>query len=347
MEVPFNEIVTGRKCFFILPDLSLMPEAYVQDFFALGYECYYIGNDGRTTIQKKIDSILKLFKDVILFINIDYEIPDLRWSEYLRELITTKKATTEQIGIMFSKRQSTVEKENIEQIFFKELELKRGYIQLEFQKKFNGELIARALFNNQAQGRRKTIRALCSNACTYKFTYGEKNDAISGSLQDISLSHFTILMEDQPLPVKLYEKVQKIHFNIRGSFFQSDAILVMERKISETNTLYVFSFVTSAGGTGVDERTKETLVPVLYSMISSNCLKLLEQEYRKEDDVPAAQEEPAVEADKEASAEAVPEVKISAEQEMDPEIAALGEEPEKEEPAKEESAKEEPEEKTE
>ncbi|MBO4532804.1 MAG: hypothetical protein J5726_03815 [Treponema sp.] len=337
MEIPFNEIVTGRKCFFILPDLSLMPEAYVQDFFALGYECYYIGNDGRTTIQKKIDSILKLFKDVILFINIDYEIPDLRWSEYLRELITTKKATTEQIGIMFSKRQSTVEKENIEQIFFKELELKRGYIQLEFQKKFNGELIARALFNNQAQGRRKTIRALCSNACTYKFTYGEKNDAISGSLQDISLSHFTILMEDQPLPVKLYEKVQKIHFNIRGSFFQSDAILVMERKISETSTLYVFSFVTSAGGTGVDERTKETLVPVLYSMISSNCLKLLEQEYRREDDPQPAQEEVAKEADKEENK--VAEVKISAEQEMDPEIAALGEEPEKEEsePQKEES----------
>ena len=322
MEIPVNEIVTGRKCFFILPDLSLMPESFVEDLFALGFECYYIGNDGRANIQKKIDSILTLFKDVILYINIDYEIEDLKWPEYIRELLA-KKATREQFGIMFAKRQSAVENQTIEQIYFKILDLKKGFIQLEYQKKFNFEIIARTLFNAQAQGRRKAIRALCSKACTYKFTYGD-GDTIFGSLQDISLSHFTILVEDGPLPIKLYEKVHDIHFSIKGSFFQTDAILVMERAVGETKKLYIFSFVTSTGANGLDDKIKTILVPVLHAMVSGNCIELLKAEYLKE--TPPEPEETATESGKEAAAE----VKISAEQEMDPEIAALGKESQEE-----------------
>ena len=325
MEVPVNEIVTGRKCFFILPDLSLMPESFVQDLFALGFECYYIGNDGRANIQKKINSILTLFKDVLIYINIDYEIYDLKWPEYIRDLIVSKKATKDQFGIMFAKRQSAVENKNIEQTYFKDLQLQRGYIQLEYQRKFNFEIIARTLFNNQAQGRRKAIRALCSKACTYKFTFGDFNDTFFGALQDISLSHFTILVEDGPLPIKLYEKVHDIHFSIKGYLFQTDAILVMERPVGETKKLYIFSFVTSTGANGLDDRTKTIIVPVLHEMVSVNCIELLKSEYLKE--TPQETQEAVTQADKDAATE----VKISAEQEMDPEIAALYVEPEKKE----------------
>ncbi len=323
-----NEIVTGRKCFFVLPDPSLMPVSFLQDFFSLGYECYYIGNDGRVPVQKKIETILKLFKDVIFFINIDYEVSDLQWPEYIYNLISTKKASPEQFGITFLKRQSTVEIETLKRLYFDELGLKLGYIQLEYQKKNNLGIVAKALFNIQAQGRRKTIRALCSSACTYKLDY--EKESFSGSLQDISLSHFSILVKDAPLPVKLYEKVHDIHFNIRGSFFHSDAILVMQRTVGTAN-LYVFAFVTQTGANGLDERTKSLLVPVLYNMISTNCIGLLEKHYHDDDGKKEEEAAGNVEgAATETAAEAPIEAKISAEQEMDPEIAALGEEPEKE-----------------
>ncbi len=301
MEVPVNEIVTGRKCFFILPDPSLMPIPFLEDFFALGFECYYIGNDGRVPVQKKIETILKLFKDVIFYVNIDYEVYDLHWPAYIRELLESKKATPEQFGIVFLKRQSSVELETISNIYFKELKLKLGYIQLEYQKKNNLEIVAKALFAIQAQGRRKTIRALCSSACTYKFDY--ERESFSGSLQDISLSHFSILVKDAPLPIKLYEKIYGIHFNVRGSFFHSDAILAMQRTIGTAN-LYVFAFVTPSGTSGLDERTKSLLVPVLYSMISTVCLGLLEKHYHdeeKKEEPPATEgEAPAVEQAQEA-----------------------------------------------
>ena len=334
MEVPVNEIVTGRKCFFILPDLSLMPESFVEDLFALGFECYYIGTDGRANIQKKIDSILNLFKDVILYINIDYEIDDLKWPEYIRELLKTK-ATRDQFGIMFAKRQSAVENQNIEQTYFKDLELQKGFIQLEYQRKFNFAIIARTLFNNQAQGRRKAIRAICSKACTYKFNYGEFNDSFFGSLQDLSLSHFTILVEDGPLPVKMYEKIHEIHFSLKGALFQSDAILVMERPVGETKKLYIFSFVTSTGASGLDDRTKTIIVPVLHEMVSYNCIELLKSEYLKE--IPQEPQEAAPVARDEAFTK-------RKDPEIDPEIAALYVEPEEKEKEEETEEKEQPEE---
>ena len=339
MDIHVNEIVTGRKCFFILPDLSLMPESFVKDLFALGFECYYISNDGRSDIKKKINSILTLFKDVILYINIDYEVYDLKWPEYIRELLT-KKATRDQFGIVFSKRQSAVENQNIEQIYFKILELQKGFIQLEYQRKFNFEIIARTLFNNQAQGRRKAIRAICSKACTYKFNYGENNDTFFGSLQDISLSHFTILVEETPLPIKLYEKIHDIHFSLKGYLFQSDAILVMERAVDEKKLLYVFSFVTSTGANGLDDKTKAIIVPVLHEMVSANCIELLKAEYLKE----MEEETPETQQAEEAPTEIV--YKKREEPEIDPEIAALYVEPESDE-SKETQETEESEEKTE
>ena len=53
MGLPVNEIVNGRKTFFITPDTSLMPELYLEDFFVLGYECYFIENDKRVSLDKK------------------------------------------------------------------------------------------------------------------------------------------------------------------------------------------------------------------------------------------------------------------------------------------------------
>ena len=49
MGITIKEIVTGRKTFFITPDMSLFPESFLEDYFALGYECYFVEN----TIRKK------------------------------------------------------------------------------------------------------------------------------------------------------------------------------------------------------------------------------------------------------------------------------------------------------
>jgi hypothetical protein len=280
--ISVSDIVMGRKTFFILPDTSLMPTSYLEDYFALGYECYYIENDKRVKFQKKVDVILSLFKDLILFFNVDFTIPDFEWSEYIQNLVIEHKIQ-DSVGILYTKRATKEDKARIEKKYLYELGVRCGCTQLEYQKKQNFELIAKLLFANQAQGRRKTIRALCSAACTYSVTYGSHQISAAGVLQDISLSHFTILSPGSGLEIKLYEKLKDIHFNIRGFLFRSDAVLVMERPVNG-DMLYVFAFINSNGTTGLEARTRSLLIPALYKLLSSNCTALLEQLYVKVDE---------------------------------------------------------------
>ncbi|SFI99570.1 hypothetical protein SAMN04487775_11061 [Treponema bryantii] len=286
MGIPVEEIVTGRKTFFILPDTSLMPESFLDDYFALGYECYYVPFDKRINVQKKVKVITSLFKDLIIFFNIDYELPGLDWEDYIYDYIHEYN-NANSVGILYTKRQSKLEKTQLERKYLYEYGCRCGCIQLEYQKNNNFDLIGKILFANQAQGRRKTIRALCSSSCTYTYYRGQNyNDPVTGSLQDISLSHFTILVSGDDLGIKLYEKIQDIHFNLKGFLFRSGAILAMERPVNG-GMLYVFSFINSNGSAGLDDRIREQLIPALYKILSNNCNHLLDQTYAATpDDLP-------------------------------------------------------------
>ena len=288
MGITVNEIVTGRKTFFILPDTSLMPKTYLEDYFSLGYECYYVPFDKRYKMERKVKVITSLFKDLIIFFNIDYNLPDFDWEDYIYDYVK-ENDNAASVGILYTKRQTKLEKTTLERKYLYEMGIRCGCVQLEYQKSNNFELIGKILYANQAQGRRKTIRALCSSACTYTYTYGPYKDSFTGILQDISLSHFTVLVSGTGLEIKLYEKIPDIHFNIRGFLFRSDAVLVMERPVNG-DMLYVFAFVTSSGANGLDDRTRGLLVPALYKLLSVNCNAILDQMYQKAVEEEAAEE---------------------------------------------------------
>lgn len=280
MGISVKEIVTGRKTFFITPDTTLIPESYLEDYFALGYECYFVENDKRVKLEKKLDILISLFHDVIFFFNIDYSIQDLDWSVFIRNIIDSysNKAS---IGVLFTKRQSKDEKTRLEQKYLYEMGLSCGCVQLEYQKKQNFEIIEKILYANQAQGRRKNIRALCTSACTFNCNYNGMQT--TGVLQDVSLSHFSFVFPEGKLNVQLYEKISDFHFNIRGFMFRSDAVLIMERPI-DGQVLYVFAFVSSTGANGLDPRIKQLLIPNVYKLMASNCKTILDQIYNKVDE---------------------------------------------------------------
>ena len=220
-----------------------------------------------------------------MFFNVDAYSYDIKWDSYIEELLERSESAP-LFGVMYSKRQTSADKAMIEKRFLYDMGLQCGCVQLEYKKNENFDLLSKTLFANQAQGRRKTIRALCSSACTYTFFRDDKEHSISGTLQDISLSHFSILTEKEDFKVKLYEKITNIHFNIKGFLFQSDAILVMERPVEE-KMLYVFSFVNSNGANGLNDRIKHLFIPVLYKMISTACIELIDEHYFKADELNA------------------------------------------------------------
>lgn len=277
MAVSLNEIVTGRKTFFITPDRSRFPENFLEEYFAMGYECYFIENDKRLPLQKKIEIIISIFKDCILFFNIDAPVDDIFWPKYIWQL-KMQYGNRVLIGITYTKRQAREEKAKIERKYLLEIGISCGAVQLEYQKGTNFIIIQNLLFANQAQGRRKTIRAVCNKSCTLMFSFdGAQYTSV---LQDISLSHFSIIFPEAKLNIQLYEKLKDIHFNINGFLFVSDAILIMERPINDQK-LYVLSFVNSNGTNGLDDRIRQLLTPSVYQLMSSNTLVVLNQLFDK------------------------------------------------------------------
>lgn len=284
MGISIKEIVTGRKTFFIAPDTTLIPESFLEDYFALGYECYFIEHDKNTSLERKVEILLSVFHDVILFFNIDYLPEQMSWPIFIRNIIENY-SNQASIGVVYKKRQTKDEKAFLERKYLYEMGLNCGCIQLEYQKKTNFEIIAKILYANQAQGRRKNIRALCTKACTFQFNW--KNIDYNGTLQDISLSHFSFIYPEGKLNVQLYEKIAGFHFNIRGFIFRSDALLIMQRPMGNYgDTLFVFAFVSSTGASGLDNRIKELLVPNIYQLMASSCKNLLQQIYTKVSDNP-------------------------------------------------------------
>ena len=108
-----------------------------------------------------------------MFFNVDAYSYDIKWDSYIEELLERSESAP-LFGVMYSKRQTSADKAMIEKRFLYDMGLQCGCVQLEYKKNENFDLLSKTLFANQAQGRRKTIRALCSSACTYTFFHDDK-----------------------------------------------------------------------------------------------------------------------------------------------------------------------------
>ncbi len=267
-----DEIVKGRKTFFIAPDKSLFPEAYLEEFLTLGYECYFIDTDIFLPISIKIDIILSIFKDSIIFFNIDGPIQNDTWANLIHK--ASVKYPEALFGVMYAKRLIAGEKEKLEKYYLFNLGCKCGCVQLEYQKKNNFTIIQKALYANQAMGRRKNVRAVCTSSCSVKFV-GSDSKMHSVKLNDVSISHFSITVHpEDEVEFKDYEKIIDAQFYIKGLHFRSDAVLFMSRPI-ENGILYIFAFTSEDGQIGLEKINRQLIIPKIYGIMVDNCQDLL------------------------------------------------------------------------
>ncbi len=267
-----QDIIQGRKTFFIVPDPSLLPETYLEDFMSLGYEAYIINDDRYCPLKKKIDSIISIFQDSILFFYIDTRVPDVDWLRYIRHLQEDYDDKL-LIGVLYAKRKSEGEKLRLERQYLFEIGIKCGCIAMEYQKEKNFSLISKVMYANQAQGRRKNIRAVTDKSSKVNFDFN--GGIFNGRLVDISLSHFSCIMSAD-LKIPIYEKIENIYIDVNGLHFKTDGILLMERMM-DGKCLYVFIFSRrSDGAQGLDRDVYQRLSEKIYQMITDKVKMIMQ-----------------------------------------------------------------------
>mgnify|MGYP003571291650 CR=1 FL=1 len=267
-------IIEGRKTFFISPDPSLLPETYLEDYMARGYETYIIGDDRYCPLKAKVEVIIETFTDSILFFYVDSQVKGVKWEKYIKEL-QQKYMGRILIGVLYLKRQNEEEKKNLEKYYLFDVGIQCGCIALEYQKNKNFALIDKVMFANQACGRRKNIRAICDTRSRVSFI--TKRGQVKGSVLDVSMSHFSCIF-DKTLDIKLYEKVEKMLLNLNGLHFATDAILVMQRPKNGV-TLNVFVFSNSMGQQGVESDIQPRLLERIYQLTSDKAKSLMRYKF--------------------------------------------------------------------
>ncbi|MCR4790761.1 MAG: hypothetical protein K5839_06740 [Treponemataceae bacterium] len=274
-----EDLIEGRKTFFLAPDKSLLPQSYLEEYLALGYECYFIDTDIFVPLEKKVDIIISVFKDSILFFNIDAPIQNGEsWPIFLSRI--KEKYPDHLFGVTFAKRKTLAEVQYIDRVYRQKIGLQCGGIQLEYQKNKNFGIVENALLNIKAMGRRKSVRAYCQGSCSFKFT-NNNNEIISVKLNDISLSHFSFTVESgRELYITEFSKLIDTNLLIHGVHIITDVVLAMKRN-TPSGDLYVFAFCNKQGKVGLDQYNRPAMCTKIYAMLVENCSNLLGDLFRE------------------------------------------------------------------
>lgn len=258
-----NDLRLGVKTFFVVPDLSLFPEENLKAFFIKGYETYFLDDDPYCPLFAKISLLAESFPELILFFNIDRQIQGIDWPSFIGAM---QKAYGNHvtIGVTFQKRSNPDETRKLERLYLFDIGIVGGCIPLEFQKSKNAALLQNVLMANQANGLRKQLRAICSDA--HKVSFQIAGVTFRGVVRDISISHFSCVFPVAP-ELPLNTKVADIQMNLRGVLCNVDGMLCLRRMI-EGNSVHVFIFLTAQGKNGLNPDQLERINVIVYNSIT-------------------------------------------------------------------------------
>jgi hypothetical protein len=243
-----KDIVDGIKTFFITPDLSCMPEDFLPSFFLKGFEAYYLLDDPYLDMPSKVEVLFSLFPDLILFFNIDRKLSGIDWPIFIASL---KKRYRDRamIGVLHSQRKDESEKKALEVTYLYDIGIYCGCIPVGERRASNLMLLMGVLTANQANGRRKYLRTICTAACSLNLE--REGQRYAATVKDVSVSHISCVFDLINPDIPIYEKCRSIQLNLAGTICAVDAV-VCKKRIVEGSLLYVFVFCTNRDRSGLE-----------------------------------------------------------------------------------------------
>lgn len=266
-----NEYLEGVKTFFVLPDPAVIPEDFLRHFFLRGFETYVVNEDQYLSLRARLDAIIALFPEVIFFFNLDHKAEEGPWPEFIARL-QAERGDRARIGVLYRKRSDEGLLRKLEKLFLFDIGITCGCIPLEYQKNLNIRLLTGVLTANQANGRRKHLRTICEESCRLNFEVEGRRWV--GTIQDISVSHFSCTLEPADAGLKPLELVKRIQLNLGGTICLIDAVMVTKRVLNGY-LVHVFVFRNSRGQDGLDAEMLQKVNNFIFSRYQDRIGKMV------------------------------------------------------------------------
>lgn len=305
-----REFCSGKKTFFVVPEVSLFPEEYTKSFFLKGFESYFLDDDPYCSLELKIHVLFSLFSEVILFFNIEKNVHGIEWASFIRSL-QNQYGSRATIGVMYRKKNNVEETRKIERLYLYDIGIVGGCIPIEYQKTKNLYLFLNVLIANQANGQRKNLRAVCGSS--YKMNFSRFGHSYQCEIRDISLSHFSCVFLGNVPEIPLHEKINDIQMNLRGILIKVNGVCCLKRSV-EAEVIHVFVFRTADDHEGLNSENMLRVNEIIFNSFYTAMNEKLKTEFD------AARARWA----KERREKAVPDILACArDSAMDPELAEL------------------------
>jgi hypothetical protein len=174
----------GRKVFFLYPP-SVIKEEMVKELIKHEYEVYLLQNH---LVAVKL---FKEYSNAVMFINIDHELKDLSWEDYIGAIMQNPKTKDVKLGVVsYEGDKALMEK------YLIELEVPCGFVRLKLGLKESMIIIMKALDANEARRRRKYVRVKCTGNIRATFSLMKDEKTFSGRILDISSYGMSIAFDD-------------------------------------------------------------------------------------------------------------------------------------------------------
>lgn len=232
----------GRKIFFVYPPESLKSN-FLKEIFKDEYETYLLED------LNKLEKILNMFNDSIVFFNIDKGFESGEWIKYINTIHNKHESVA--IGVISKNDDSYLKKE-----YLLEIGIKGGYIIIEDNTADSIKKINKVLEVNEARGRRKNIRCDFNNENSGKVlvkVYSEGGSCHTGLAKSFSAMGILVDLGHDSMEFISLGEVEKIVFTLEKHKFSVKGSLLKEvsegefflnfKDISEDDRDFVQSFI--------------------------------------------------------------------------------------------------------
>ncbi len=220
------EQIHSKKVFFLYPHSSF--NEHLLDIIIQGEFEAAIINDHNAVIN-----ILRKFPNSILFANVEKQLLQSNWLEFLQSIRENSITRTAKIGIMSYNPDPEIAQELMEKIG-----IDCGFITLKIGIKKSATILLKTLALNEAKGRRKYIRANCPAGKAH-INIRILSGTVQGSLIDISTAGFSATLDTE---LKVKQLCDDIQLNLWGTRMSVSARMYGTRKTEKGTLQQIFLF---------------------------------------------------------------------------------------------------------
>ncbi|MBI9107284.1 MAG: PilZ domain-containing protein [Spirochaetales bacterium] len=217
----------ARKVFFLYPH-SVIQKELVQELVANEYEVYLVMD------HKRLREIISEYDQPIVYINIDDNLQNKEWEEYINEMISSDDNNA-RVGVL-----TYNEDQRLAQHYLMDLMISCGFIKLKLGLEQSKKIILKTLEVNEAKGRRKYLRMNCWEHRNADFNVKIQGSFFTGRIKDISSVGMAFVFNED-LVLSIHSVVSDIQLKLRGKIARVSGPVMGTRVIPE-GTVHVLVF---------------------------------------------------------------------------------------------------------